>query len=177
MWLVLDRTKPHRIELLAVPEENRDGLWREQPQQLESWQPQISSSAEVQFVRDEGLPIDTALCISLDGVLTDEGRMWPAHITRAGAYNESGPIFNGPTGPGLGLGELGAGPVGYGGTYWRWHRDRLPPGEYPIEAATRITTGEDVTTGYNLTAYIDHLPQPVHSLAVAENNSIGWQID
>ncbi|HEX7008492.1 MAG TPA: hypothetical protein VF184_00830, partial [Phycisphaeraceae bacterium] len=74
MWLILDRSREHRIELLAVEEE----VWAARPELLGSWRPAVRDAVEVAVLRDESLLVGTRVSVRLDGVEVDEGPMWPA---------------------------------------------------------------------------------------------------
>ena len=52
--------------------------------------------------------------------------MWPATETRALPGDDM------TTGLGLGVGELGAGPLGYDGAAWRWKRNDLASGPHTV---------------------------------------------
>jgi len=120
MWLQLDPTRAHAIELLAVDSADR---WTDYRQRLSGWLPALSMLTEVALARDESLPIDTRIAVTVDGELMHVGPMWSATDHRGGI---GGLFGEGPfgldlaTAPGLGVGEFGFGTFGAGGRAWRW---------------------------------------------------------
>lgn len=168
MFLILDRSRPNRIELLAVPADDPQALWHPQPQLLNMWQPAVNSAASVALVRDVDLPADTQLVLGIDGVLTDHGPMWPAIETRCVAGDEDA------TGLGLGVGELGAGPLGVDGTAWRWRRDDLDAGEHSVHLDAMDHTGQAVSDPLDLAVTIEHLPDPVIDISITPGFRLAW---
>ena len=160
MLLVLDRARLQRIELLAVPADDSVAVWRPQPGLLGSWRPAVRSVAEVALVRDADLPDDTQLVVSVDGVQTDHSPMWPA--------------IESMTGPGVGLGDLGAGPLGDDGNAWRWRRDDLPTGPHNLRFDAVDPAGQAVADPLTHTLSIERLPEPVTGLIISQDFQLNW---
>ena len=177
MFLVLDRTRPIQIELLAVPVENPDAIWRPQPELLKSWQPTTQSSVHVELVRDENFPVDTQVEVAIDGAVVDAGPMWPATEARCGAYSETGPLFTESYGRGLGIGGLGAGPLGYDASAWQWLRDDLTAGEYDVQITGMHPSGEPATLQTHLSQTIDRLAAPVDHFRISNQTSLAWDVE
>lgn len=168
MFLVLDRTRQNRIELLAVPADDPRAVWRPQPELLNTWRPAVNSSARVVLVRDVDLPADTQLTVGIDGTIADHGPMWPGTETRSVPGDEDA------TGPGLGVGGLGAGPLGLDGTAWRWKRDDLDAGQHALRLDATDHTGRAVSDPVDLDVTIEHLPDPVNGLFITPGFQLTW---
>ena len=168
MFLVVDRTRQNRIELLAVPADDPQAVWRPQPGLLGAWQPVVSSVASVGLVRDVDLPVDTQLVVGVDGEVLDYGPMWPASETRSDPGDEEA------TGLGLGVGDLGAGPLGFDGTAWRWKRDGLEASEHLVHLDAVDQAGQAVAGPLELTVAIEHLPDPAIGLSITPGFQLAW---
>jgi len=174
MILMLDRTRTNRIELLAVPADDAEAIWRAQPSLLSSWQPGLSDVATVTLVRDESLPIDTRVDVELDGELIDSRMMWPNHINRSDP--EAALLTGDVAGLGLGIGHLGAGRLGHGGESLRWRRDDLPEGLHDIVINALDRDGHPVTDPLMLDdVRVDDLPGPVVGLSVDQGFTLSWE--
>jgi hypothetical protein len=180
MCLLVDRTHTNRIELLAVPADDAQEVWRPQPGLLASWDPGVSSTAQVVLVRDESLAVDTQLVISVDGTNTDHGAMWPNDEPRSGfgALLGAGCFgYDDATGPGLGIGELGAGPLGLDGTALRWRRDDLGVGSHDIQVNAVNHSGLPVAVPLLIQdTLIDNLPDPVSGLSIDPSFLLSWTL-
>jgi hypothetical protein len=178
IYLDLDRTHTNRIELLAVPADDPQALWRPQQNLLASWSPSVASTAEVSLVRDELLATDTQVVVSIDGSDMDHGSMWPSDVSRSGfgALLGMGCFgFDDTTGPGLGIGDLGAGSLGVDGFSWRWRRGDLGQGVYDIDLTTVNHAGQTVANPLNFqNVTLDDLPEPVAGLTLDENFTLSW---
>lgn len=168
MILLLDRTRPNRIELLAVRADDAEVVWRPQPGMLNTWMPHVNSSAQVALVRDVALPADTQLVVEIDGGVADHGPMWPATETRSGPGDEDA------TGLGLGVGGLGAGPLGMDGTAWRWKRDGLDAGQRALNISAVDHAGRAVADAINLSVMIEQLPNPVTGFSISSGFQLAW---
>jgi len=175
MSLVLDRTRPNRIELLAVPADDPEAVWRTQPDLLGSWQPAVSSDVSVVVVRDETLPLETQLVVEVDGPGVDHGVMWPEDQNRS---DFDGVLtFGEVAGLGLGVGELGMGRLGADGTAWRWRRDDLADGIHNINVNAVDVAGLTVANPLLIQgALIEGLPDPVSGLAMDPSFRLSWNL-
>ncbi len=173
--LVLDRTRQNRIELLAVPADDPQAVWRPQPDLLGSWGPAISSVAEVVLVRDEMLPSDTQLVVEVDGKGVDRGAMWPQDQNRSGFGNPLGQ--DDEAGLGVGVGGLGVGPLGGDGTVWRWRRDGLGLGSHEIKVKAVDRTGAPVANPVLIEGVqVESLPDPVSGLTIDPSFHLSWAL-
>lgn len=173
MCLVLDRTRQNRIELLAIPGGDVEGLWRSQSDLLEAWRPEVVSAAEVGLVRDERMPVDTQLAVEVDGEVVDQGAMWPEDVNRSGF--EAAFAFADVAGLGLGVGDLGAGRLGYDGAAWRWRCDDLGEGSHVVKVDALGVDGLPVADSVLIeNVRIDHLPDPVASLGIDSDFYLSW---
>lgn len=186
VWLMWDRDRPFRVELLAVgvseaggnPEEDPGGVWAAYPEMLASWQPAVQTAAKLMIVRDERLPIDTQMAVSVDGVVRDRGALWPADEHRGGF----GALFglgefgqDAVTGLGLGAGELGLGALGADGTAWRWRRDDLGVGVHELTAAALDHAGQSVAGEVNVNGVvIEEQPRAAASFTFDTDFTLHW---
>lgn len=174
VWLVLDRTQPHRIELLAVPSNE---AWTARPERLTGWQPRVGDAAHVTVLRDEALAVSTRLGVAVDGELRDEAALWPSDAHRGGfgaLFGEGGFGFDAITGPGLGMGELGYGTLGADGSAWRWRRGDLEPGEHTLTLEGRDHTAQPTTQSATQSLTIDRLSEPARGLRVEPGFTLEW---
>lgn len=178
MWLLLDRTQAQRIELLAVDPALVNDVWRPQPALLKQWSPGIADVAALSLVRDEALPVGTQVTVSIDGSEVDRGPLWSSETTRSGfgaLFGEGGFGTDAATGPGLGEGELGFGPLGSGGTAWRWRRDDLPAGAQAIELAVHELDGQSVLAPMTLPPHtLERLPAPAQGVRAEPGPVLRW---
>lgn len=160
MVLLLDRARPQRIELLAVPADDPGAIWRPQPGLLGSWQPAVSDRAEVAILRDADPKSETQILVTINGADDAHGPLWPT--------TES------TTGPGVGLGELGLGPLGDDGDAWRWRRNNLTPGVHNLRFDAVDPTGQSVANPLVESVSIEYLSEPVTGLSVSEDFQLNW---
>lgn len=176
VWLSLDRTRPHRIELLALPATH---AWHDHADRLAGWDPEPSSSAMIQLLRDEALPPDAVVHVAVDDEPTEAAPLWPGEVARSGFGGLFGLGrfgFDDAAGPGLGIGELGFGPLGRGGTRWRWSRDDLPAGGHTLTVEARDAAGHALVPPVDLGLTINHLPEPIRDLAVSTDFTLTWSL-
>lgn len=177
MWLMLDRRAAHRIELLGVSPDEACGVWQPRPELLEGWSPAVTDIATQTILRDQALPVHTQLRVSVDGALFDEAPAWPSDTSRGGfgaVFGEGGFGVDAATGPGLGLGELGYGPLGADGSAWRWRREDLAAGDHAIELTAVDHQGQTAATAFQRTATIERLPSAATSLDFDPVFTLQW---
>lgn len=177
MWLTCDRSVPHRIELLALPLSNVEALHREHPRSLTTWNPTASTEITARVLRDESLPVDTRLTLSLNGSPIAEAAMWGAMDSRAGfgaLFGEGSFGFDDATAPGLACGELGLAPLGFDGEPIGWRVERLPPGESVIELSATDGRGVPVALPVQHTVRCDPLPPPPREVEISPNFVLSW---
>jgi hypothetical protein len=174
MYLMLDRSRTRRIELLAVPLGDPEAVWRPQPGLLKSWQPPVSSNAQLTLIRDETMPQDTQLVVSLDGKFVAHGPMWPTTEPRSGSLTQDGVVYNDACGLGLGIGDLGSGPLGYDGTAWRWGRNDLDPGYHDVRITSIDQSGFPVSVPLDVSVLIEQLPGPVTGFTISQPFGLSW---
>ncbi|MCC7145156.1 MAG: hypothetical protein IT443_01785 [Phycisphaeraceae bacterium] len=156
MWLTCPRQEAHRIELLAVPADRADLWGREHPRELRGWSPAWVTEARLDLIRDERLPVDSRMVVRVDGRESDEGLLWAGDENRGGfglLFGLGAFGHDAAGGLGLGLGELGMGPLGVDGQAWHWRRTDLAGGGHALEvvaqdaggyAASRTLASEEV---------------------------------
>jgi len=130
--LALDRSRDHRIELLAIDVDNGAPPWLPCPQALHGWRNVEDGVHRVRIVPDSRLGIDTRVTVSVDGGRPQAVPLFAAGATRLGFAEPSSPddfAYGGGVGAGLGGGHLGAGPLGLDGCYLVIELASLPPGD------------------------------------------------
>lgn len=175
MWLTLDRTQPHRIELLAV---DPCYAWQNLAHVLSSWSPAVRDVAAVAILRDEELPTDTQISVSINGKQIANEPMWPANTHRngfGGLFGIGGFGIDDATGPGLGLGELGMGTLGADGSAWHWRHHRLPAGEYTLSITATTADGQPIAASTAHDVTIDQLPEPARDLTLDADFTLRWR--
>ena len=174
-WIVLNRSQAHRIELIAVAE--RDA-WREQAHRLASWRPGVRDIAKVGMLRDERLEVDTVIHVSADGQSLDESLLWPSDAHRGGfgaLFGEGGFGVDAVTGVGLGVGELGHGPLGADGFAWHWRHDRFASGMHALTLEPRDRTGRLVSMPIERVVEVEHLASPARAMTLDQAFTLSWQ--
>lgn len=174
-YLVLDRTSANRIELLAVPSDDPEVVWRSQPALLGSWQTGVSNAVKIGLVRDESLPPDTHVVVEVDGAVADVGAMWPREVNRS---DPGGVVDHSEVaGLGLGIGELGVGRLGSDGNAMYWRRHDLPLGAHDVQLKAVNTAGQTEALALLLEEVpVDGLPEPVAGLSVDSGFGLSWTL-
>ncbi len=175
-WLLLDRTQPHRIELLAVSADDFDTAF---PALLTSWNPRVTSAIDRQIVRHESLPLNTMAHVELNHASDALTPLWPGHVNRSGfgaLFGDGGFGTDAATGPGLGRGQLGFGPLGTDGTALHYHRDHLAAGTHTLAFNAIDPLGRSVTSATTTeTIDTDALPSPPAQLSFNSDFTIQWE--
>ena len=173
-WLVLDTSVHHQIELLAV-----DPVDAATPssQLLAGLDPPTQPMAAVGLLRDMRLPIDAQLSISLDEQIPVSTPLFSIDTPRGGfgaVFGEGGFGYDASTGPGLGLGQLGYGPLGTDGDLLRWQDATLSPGTHTLQLALHDTQGQPAAQLQTLNLTINRLPDPPGALALGGDLQLTW---
>ncbi|MEX1017514.1 MAG: hypothetical protein WDZ31_12295 [Phycisphaeraceae bacterium] len=180
MWLLLDRTRAHRIELLAVdPAAEGGDVWRARPELLRTWSPTVPDVAAVTVLRNETLPVTAELGLAVDDGPATVTPLWPADVARGGfgaLFGEGGFGSDAATGPGLGEGELGVGPLGADGVAWHWRHTHLPDGTRTLALNLHDPTGQPLLASpAERLLTIEHLPAPADGMWIDEPATLRWQ--
>jgi len=180
LWLVCDPSQPHQIELLAVPADDAEGIWRSQPERLRGCQPPVRRCASLTLLRDERLPPDTIIVVSVDGKEVERAALWPASAHRGGfgalwGLGEFG--RDALTGPGLGSpgSQLGMGALGADGTAWRWVSGALPVGTHSVSVRALDANGQGVAELTPATSVpSDALSAEARKVTVSPDFRLSW---
>lgn len=169
-WLSLDRSVGRWIALVAAAPED---AWKPAPLDQAA-----ITLALVALVRDETLAVDTRVDVREGQQVLDAGPMWSGDDHRSGfgaLFGVGGFGFDAATGPGLGLGELGAGPLGSDGGAWRWRRNDLADGEHQLELHAVSSDGQALGPPTLLApATIDRPPQPPANVRMQSDFTLTW---
>ncbi len=176
MWVVTSLTAARRVELLAVDSEDAEALARIWPRHLRTWPAAVASVLDTAVVRDERLPVDAWMDVRLDGGQAQRVPLWPRDEHRGGfgvLFGYGGFGHDDATGPGLGEGQLGCGPLGSDGTAWRWRARGLDAGGHAIEVqATRLDGS--ALSGTKAIARTTELPPIAAALRWTEPSQLTW---
>lgn len=177
LWLLIDRSRPNRIELRSVPADASDALWIAPSDRVEYWTPPVTNLAEALVIRDESLPIDTQIEVAVDGRVVATGELWPGEVPRRGF----GGLFglgdfgqDAVSGWGLGRGELGFGPLGTDAAAWRWRDPDLSPGPHTITLTAKDLNGQKRSLQTALPLVVDALPDAALSLTAEPDFTLTW---
>ena len=173
-WLVVDHSRHVQIELLAVEPASvtidlRDALVGPTP----STRPGVGLSV----LRDLSLPVGTTLGVSVDSGSPERIPLFSPGDARGGfgaVFGEGGFGYDTATGPGLGLGELGYGPLGSDGDVLRWQDETLATGSHTITLSLEDSTGLAVTQTTSVPCTIDRLPAAPSDVVLNKNLQLTW---
>ncbi len=175
LWLHPASDTPAFIELLAVDPAD---AWTDFHDALDGWSPMFVSAAALAVLRDESLPPDAMMVVTVDGVEQDRGPLWsPAdgRIGFGGLFGMGGFGWDDAAAPGFALGEFGLGRLGFDGIAWRWWHDRLAEGEHEVRVTVVDRSDRVLATlpaPFELT--IDRPPTPAGHLRI-KNNELHWR--
>ena len=177
LWLLLDRRYGHHISLLAVPANHETSAWTNHSRLLDNDRRAFDRRATAAIVAKESLPIDTQIAVALDGQKTGTHPLWDDDSPRSGfgslfGLGDFG--FDAATGPGLGHGQLGAGPLGADGAAWQWRNTRLATGQHTLVLTLTDRDGHAVSPGFEKQFDITPLPAPAINLTLTSNATLIW---
>lgn len=174
-WLVLDAAAHTQIELLAV---TPNDATTPHTDALAGASPPACPAGSFDLTRDAALPIDARLRLTIDdsadALLTP---LFPADAARSGfgsVFGEGGFGYDAATGPGLGLGQLGYGPLGTDGDALRWRDRTLGTGDHTLHLALVDAAGRPASEQSDLPLTITRLPDPPAGLALDDDLQLTW---
>lgn len=174
-WLSCGIGRHHQIELLAV--EPAD-VGVSCPALLVGAEPATQPTGSFALLRDESLPLDATLGVAIDGgQVVKRTALFAADTPRAGfgaVFGEGGFGYDASTGPGLGYGDLGYGPLGADGRALRWRDDTLSPGDHTLTISLNDADGRAVVPDLDLNLTIARLPEPPTDLTLDDNLQLTW---
>jgi hypothetical protein len=174
-WLVVDHARHTEIELLAVEPKLAA---QDRSHHLAGIDPATLSSVSLALLRDVSLPIDSRLEVTdRDTQRTEASDLFTPSDPRGGfgaVFGEGGFGYDASTGPGLGRGQLGYGPLGIDGDAITWRSDAMPPGETAIDLRLTNATGQPAAVDTILSLTIDRLPEPPRDLRLDDTFELTW---
>jgi len=180
LWVMCDRERGHRIELLAVDANAPELLLEAHPEELRGWDSTIYNDVSFGLIRDERLVVDAEVVIKLDGEDVDRGLMWPVDESRGGfgaVFGEGGFGFDAAASLGLGRGELGMGLLGSDGTAWRWRRYDLGAGTHSLSVQVMDRKGQLQASPLDITGVVvESLPVPAETFTVDPDFTLRWAV-
>lgn len=141
-------------------------------------EPDTQPAAALTILRDVSLPANAMLSVTIDGEPES------AHVplfspgdARGGfgaVFGEGGFGYDASTGPGLGQGALGFGPLGSDGVALHWRDESLSQGSHTIDLLLEDQAGQPATPIQTLDLTIDRLPQPPVDVSLNEAFKLTW---
>jgi len=174
LWLVFAPGRPQRIELAAVDRED-------------AFVPRFMAAsddgntphdiARVTVLRDPSSPVGSVVGVAVDGAPAEAAPLFGPEDARIGfgsVFGEGGFGIDAAVGPGLGLGELGLGPLGSDGEPWRWTRDDLPAGHHTLTLTHTDAAGRALAPPTPLETTTGRLPTPPTSVTLRDDLTLIW---
>ncbi|MFW5682830.1 MAG: hypothetical protein ACOC1G_07480, partial [Phycisphaeraceae bacterium] len=130
--VLLDPSLRRTVELLAVP---KGQAGRDMPHLLASWRRGERHAVRADVLRDEAFDASASLVWRIDQQTERRDAIWPRDTHRGGfggLFGLGAFGFDHATGPGLGRGQLGWGPLGTGGEALRIREHAQPAGEHTL---------------------------------------------
>lgn len=174
-WLLVDAGKHTQIELLAV-----EPMMATSPQAdcLAGATPAVQPVASFALSRSYALPTDAQLVVQVD---SDGGEQRIAFfaddVPRGGfgsVFGEGGFGYDAATGPGLGVGDLGYGPLGIDGRALRWRDDAIADGVHVINLSLQDAAGQQAADDLALPVEITRLPDPPGNISLGPDLLLTW---
>lgn len=174
-WLIVDPDKHTQIELLAVcPAESSV----DRSELLAGIAPATQPGASLQLLRDVSMPIASVVAIKPGSAsVADRSPLFSPSDPRGGfgaVFGEGGFGYDASTGPGLGLGALGYGPLGTDGDALSWFNDALPEGVNTLALSLEDRTGQTRSQEQSVAIEIDRLPTPPDEVALNDDFQLTW---
>lgn len=173
-WLILDHESHTQIELLAVdPGSATEDLANE----LSGVSPATQPAGALTVLRDLSLPAGTSLGVAVDGLPAERVALFAPGDARGGfgaVFGEGGFGYDASTGPGLGMGGLGFGPLGSDGGALRWRNDSLASGQHTIDLSLQDAAGMDAAQSTSLQQTIDRLPNAPGDVELNQDLQLTW---
>ena len=173
-WLLVDAGGHQQIELLAV--DPADAA-TPSPALLAGVDPPTAPAASALVLRDNALPIDAWLSVAVDGGEPQRTPLFAADAPRGGfgaVFGEGGFGYDASTGPGLGRGQLGDGPLGTDGDALGWRDDTLPTGAHQLRLALQTPVGDPLSAERTMDFTITRLPDPPTAVTLTADFLLTW---
>lgn len=176
MWLLVDRHRAHRVELLAVPRDAGAAM-EERRDMLQGWQPPVSCDGEVALVRNATLPVHARLAVNVDDGGLGDAALFPGDEPRGGfgaLFGEGGFGRDDAAGFGLGRGQLGFGPLGEDGRAWQARIRSLPQGLHDVTIAAIDEQGIPLGESPVMEMESDELPMIAKDFNINQDAVMMW---
>lgn len=173
-WLMLDGAIHQQIELLAVAPQS---VAIDYSGVLEA---QALTAPAVSFavMRDYAQPLAAVLSVEVDRMGDpDRIALFEPGDARGGfgaVFGQGGFGFDASVGPGLGLGELGYGPLGLDGRALRWRHDQLDPGEHTIDLTLGSPGGASTQVLASLDRFTSRLAEAPADFTLQPDLTLTW---
>lgn len=173
LWLVFAPGQPRRVELRLV--EPADAFVPSPAGMDGAAAP--ADIAIVTLLRDPATPIGSQASVAVDSDGPEQAQLFGANTARIGfgsVFGEGGFGIDAATGPGLGRGALGLGPLGSDGEPWRWRRDDLADGPHTLTLQLTDSAGRPVAPAQPHDIEIDRIPPVPTRVAVDAGQVLTW---
>lgn len=171
-WLLFPAGRSVRIELRAVPIAE---AWV--PRVLDTTDATPRDTAEVTLLRDPSVPVGAVVSVAVDDAPAEQALLFGPRDARIGfgaVFGFGGFGYDAVTGPGLGRGALGLGPLGADGEPWRWRRDDLPAGAHGLTLSLANSEGQPLAQAEPVDIEIETLPPPPMHLFIDDDLTLSW---
>lgn len=175
MWLIVEPGRSHRIELVAVEGEL---VWQEWGEALKGWEPAVKDVVELRLVRAKTLLPRAEVRVLVDGQEAERGKLFSEGEGRGGfgaLFGLGGFGFDALTAAGLGEGELGVGPLGEDGRWWRGRIEGLEDGEHSIEVEVVDEKGRVQGRQIMEGVEVEHLAGGAKRVRMKEDWTLEWE--
>ena len=177
LWLMVDASTGHRVDLLAVP---REQAWRDLAGELEALG-DTKLGWRLGVMRDLRLPVETVMQMKAGEQVVHESMLFAGDQTRSGFGGLMGLGtfgFDDATAPGLGdVGsELGNGPLGFDGSGWRLRDVSGLANQGVLRLQAVDATGEEVAQTWVMGEVTRRMaPRSAERLRVEAGTMLVWE--
>lgn len=172
--LILDPSRRRTIELLAVPVPQA-GV--EMPNLLSSRRRGERHAVTARVMRDEALPAASILAWRIDDQPESSKPVWPRDTHRGGfggLFGLGAFGFDHATGPGLGRGQLGWGPLDADAEALTLCDESQPAGEHTVSIRLTDDAGREIASPLVQTQRVTRNPEPGSNLRI-EAGLLTWE--
>lgn len=173
-WLILEAGVHHQIELLAVSEKHAatsSQKW------LAGVDPLTQPAASARIMRGMTLPVDAWLGVIVDDEPVGATPLFSADTARGGfgaVFGEGGFGYDATPGPGLGMGQLGYGPLGIDADALDWRDPKLTNGPHAVRFTLQDPESSAIANDLERNFTISRLPEPPGHVALGSDLTLTW---
>lgn len=172
--VLIDPSLRRTVELLAVPVGQAG---RDMPHLLQSWRRGERHAVQADVLRDEAHDASASLAWRIDAQCGHREALWPRDTHRGGfggLFGLGAFGFDHATGPGLGRGQLGWGPLGTGGEALTIRDHAVPSGEHTLSLQLLDDAGRPLTSPHQHTQLVTRPDASAANLRI-ESGLLTWE--